>query len=298
MIIKELPTPFPFYTDIRRKHANRENCHNGLIDALLCPNDSVLPFQFRTLATSAPTVTTFKLINSITGAETNLSSDISKLSKVKRKGYYNIIYPGEPLSVTIACGVYYVFIELSTGQQFFSEDLKVVNYNTASMPYMRIDWNQNCSIDNLVYQVGTTFAIVDEAGNPIIDESGQVVVTEDASTSNNIYTNRVWLDSYIANSNEDIVEEVEKDGIGNEILLSSKMVTQLKFSEVLPTFLKTAFSAAQLHRNILLVTAGEVLSLPVTRLKINVSEEGSGCGWFVEFTFEVDQVLYQGLCCS
>ena len=298
MIRTEIPLPFVFYTDRSRQHRFRKNCAGQIMDGLLAPNDSLLPFQIRVSSLTAPTITSWELFsvcgqvmtggeiitdelgNPITdelgnpltteyvlgtgGVDYNLTSQAGLISILSHNGGYNLIYNGGGLSSILACGFYESKIVLSTGETLWSEVFHVVEFSRLNMPYLRLCWKNPCGLQNIAYPVG--------------------------------YRNEVYFDSFISNSEPEVIEEVEKDGIDMEIMIFSKIVNKLRFSEVVPDYLKTAIMAMKVHKEIFIKEEG-LSEIAVSRAIIAPSIEGGGCFSFVDILLEVDNVLYNSACC-
>lgn len=297
MITNELPLGFPIYDKREKQNRYRANCY-GSDRGLLSPTDVLLPFQFRVTPGSAPTIASWVLNNVNTGAVINLTAQAALITIQAHAGGYNIYYNGDALASALSCGIYEMVITLSTGEIVYSELFNVTGYTSGNMPFMRISWANYCAVNNIFYAAGTGAIIQTELGDDILTEDDNPFLIEDDAAGSVAFANVVYLDSFLSHSDPELVEVVEKDGLGGENVVFSKMINRMKFSEVVPDFLKTAFMAIPLHKVIKVLTKSGTHDITVSRFKITSNAEASGCFSFVDITLEMDAVLYQDACCS
>jgi hypothetical protein len=110
------------------------------------------------------------------------------------------------------------------------------------------------------------------------------------------YSNCLYLDSFLAHSEPQYTEEVEKDGIDTEIVVFSKITNRFVFSEVVPDFLLSAMAAIPVCREIALSDPHAEISMEVTRARFTSNVESAGCFSFIEMQLEVDDEMYRTAC--
>ncbi len=332
MIINELKLPFPIYRRRLRQNRFRENCAGAMGWRLIMPKNAFLPFQFRVEGLEyAPTVAQWKLnrvcpqfvttvVNgefsqefedsqfpvqeqgstteipstlvitydnlldglgdplldgngdpiltgevSISGETANLGGIIaSHLEVVTMGNGFNIIYKGQPFDFALPCGYYEMFFKLSNGMSFWSEVFQVVEFPVHQMPYMALTWYNDRNLEKICYETG--------------------------------YQSRIYLDSFIANSEPVLTETVKADGLGVEVPVSVVVTDKFVVSEVVPDYMKNALSTAPVCVHMLIDDPKTEVSFAATRTRVSTSPEEGGCFSFVEFQFEVDNETFRTGC--
>jgi hypothetical protein len=300
MIVTELPLPFQWYPHRLRQERFRENCIGLLPWELFVTQESMLPFQFQIPkgAGDPPTIEEWNLYNacedneipgvgileeggdpileeegdevySESDPDTPLISlaslDIDLIEIIDNGNFYNIIFKGQTLSAPLPCGLYEASIKFSDGSVWWSEVFRVIGRVNGKYPYLLLKWKHTCDLGGIIYSTG--------------------------------YENKLFLDSFLAHTEPDLLEEVEKDGAGTEVVKFSKFTFKYRFSEIVPDYIKEALVAMTLHRIKTVTDRSGLISFQVSRARVNSSVEGGGCFSFVDILLEQDQVLIATSCC-
>lgn len=261
MIYSELPLVFPWYDSLLKQNRFRKNCINIAPFKLITPNDALLPFQFTSPHSELKTIIEWKIFNEDGLQVKDLDSDITKLKNKMIDGNQYTYYKGDQLSLSLPCGFYYSKIRFQDSTNYYVSELFFIsNFSINTHPdLLRITYKHTCDIGPIKY-----------------------------SSLDPDYQNILFLDSFITHSEPAYLEEVEKDGFGNETVVFNKYQNRFETQVVVPDFLKTAIVVMQLHKALSVVTNSGLNIVAINRLlvKTTIMELSAGCHSSVEIMFE------------
>lgn len=200
----------------------------------------------------------------VTGETYNLAGFINFLDVETHNGGHNVVYRGEPIPSSFDCGFYEIFIKLSNGLSFWSEVIRITEFDIQAMPFLKIGFSNPVNLEKIVYAGG--------------------------------FENRIYLNSFVAHSEPSLTEEVVKDGLNQDVVIAAVSTDRFVLSELVPDYLKTAISAAPVCRTIYVEEPKTMLSFQASRLRVSSTVEGNGCFSVVELQFEVDNELFRTAC--
>jgi len=261
MIYSELPLAFPWYDSLLKQNRFRKNCLHAVPFKLITPMDALLPFQFCNPNTELKAVVEWKILNEDGLPVKDLHSDIGKLNNKIIDGKQYTYYKGDQLNLSLPCGYYYSKIRFQDSNSYYYSELFFIgNFLRDSNPdLLRITYKHTCDIGPIKY-----------------------------TSLDTDYQNVFFLDSFITHSEPAYLEEVEKDGFGNETVVFNKYQNRFETQAVVPDFLKTAVVVIQLHKSVSVVTNNGLNTIAINRLMVKaaIMELSGGCESSVDLTFE------------
>lgn len=224
MIYDELPLPLVFYDDILKQDRFKENNKSDIFK-LLALNDRLIPFQFRDADTQS--LTSIGVYREDGTLLTNLQLNL--FSSISISGFKYFIWNANQAlkntsgaNISLPCDRYYLRANL-TSKVYFSEIFTVIDN---PLDYLMLEWtNINGDVDPVYYQSG--------------------------------YKSRLYIDTFITKGIPSIEINQDKDGFGNPVILSKKMVENYEISlELVPNYLLDAINFMSLHDKIFVRTKG------------------------------------------
>lgn len=135
-----------------------------------------------------------------------------------------IMHRGAPLPKQLPCGKYYMIIEQSNGEVFYSEVITVKDFVPQQSPYILLEWRNECDMSDVVYK-----SIGDELD----------------------YWNRLYIDGPISKAEYSIKEEGEEDGNQNlNITFQKWEKSQTLLIPKAPEFITDSLTVIRLHDSI------------------------------------------------
>ena len=265
---KELPTIFPFYTDIAHQNERIENRRNVCPFKLLSPENALLPFQFEINKTSPPP-DRWEIVSADGFNSIDISNNLNLISVYEFTERKVAVYFGEELTfiyesinkiLKLETGRYFTRFVFPDGDYLVSEIFTVPDrkFKNAESPdnLLRIDfWN-------------------DSDVNPIIYRDG--------------WRQTIFLDTFIHIATPEIEEDVEADGNGSDVPTFQKLILKYKFSDDVPDYIKIALISLQMSDHVKLTAIGR--SGEVDRVSITATPDDSGSN-IVDVVFENDIII-------
>lgn len=261
MIYSELPLAFPWYNNLYKQNRFRRNCLNVKPFKLITPNDALLPFQLYRAGDALKSIAEWKVFNSDGSMVKDLIAEVAKLNNKLIDDKQYTWYKGDVLSLDLPCGFYYSRIRYDEESvYYFSEVFFISNFSIAGNPdFLRITYKHTCDIGPVKY------------------------ASMDAE-----YQNILFLDTFLTHTEPAYIEEVEKDGFGNETVVFNKFQNRYITQFIVPDYLKTAIVVLQIHKAASIVTNNAVNAIAVNRLfvKTSIVEDAGGCESLIDLTIE------------
>jgi hypothetical protein len=287
MDIKTLPTAFPWY--IKKSLQNRFRLNAKPYEwGLITPKNSLLPFEFYypdSYTDSGGTVTLTSdpqewLIFDINDnmVATLSAASIALIRKSTKENNQYFYFSSDALTVSgggalsLSPGLYYSRIKLGPDpgtlyDYFYSEVFLVpeCQFTTATapdqIPFLRLEWYNDSDIRPIFYN--------------------------DISAGLPRFRNVVYLDTFIHQSEPEIIQDGEKDGNDEVVPIFQKCLLRYSLTEYVPDFLKLAFVIMQMHDHVLLTTENANRSFEVSKIvSVNTSPDMGGAFSTVEILFE------------
>lgn len=267
MVFEEFPLPLTFYDDKSKQNRFKENISSSDIFNLWALNDKLIPFQFRNELGAA-----ISLLE-IYDDEDNLIVTLKKemIESIPVAGYqYFIWHSAESFKLItdvlldLDCGKYYLKVSFSTGQiplysEVFSSIDDITNYFT-------LEWRNDIGdIDPVYYGSG--------------------------------YRNRIYSDTFITKGVPTVELETEKDGFGNTVVISRRMINNYDFSlMVTPNYIIDALNFMALHDDISLNTKGGVRAGTIENVEVEQDQIELFAYWGVTVKFNQPMFYFSGSC--
>lgn len=269
MIFSELPLSFPIYKNQAFQNRFRKNCY-GKEYKLLCPSDSLLPFQFYFVSTTVVPVSEWKIYSTSGSLVKDLNASIgthikTSLRDDKQYNFYNgSILPGTPLP----CGYYEMRIAFTGIEGYYYSEVfySFGKLKSQTTEFIKIVYRNECNI-------------------------GPIQYTDSETTVNDTvypFQNEIYLETFITHTEPLLEIETEKDGYNNELVTFSKFNNRLLTEVVVPDYLKSAILMLQLHKSIALIDQLDLRTIAISRVFVKTQQlpETSDCMSLVQLTFE------------
>lgn len=266
MIFDEFPIPLTFYDDKSKQNKFKENAGNADVFNLWAVNNSILPFQFRNiLGTVLISLQVFSDNDVLTA-----SLKPAMLLSDTVSGFQYFTWLGdEPFAMlngdllNLACGKYYLKATFSDLNPFYSEEFTVMKNPDE---FFIIEWTSSVGdIDPVYYGSG--------------------------------YKNRLYSDTFITKGVPTVEVDTEKDGFGNTVVLSRRMINNYDFSLLLaPEAIVQAVNFMALHDTVLINTKQSVRSGLIENITIDQDQIGNLALWEVTVKFNQPQFYFSGSC--
>lgn len=261
MLKTELKLPFVFYSAIEKQHRYRPQNLAQNTFALIAPDNRLMPFQIKRTKPAEPdTITEFKLydLNGIDIAD--LIAFVSLIEEKHTATHEYLTYKGNVLTNLIfAPGCYYAKIIKGT-DSYFSE---IFSTKTDISVYLKLEWNNSCDIDPVLYQTG--------------------------------YSNTVYLDTYTEPIPPELNEEGEADGAGEFIPTLQRIVHKHKIEVFGPDYLLDALAFMQIHDNINITDSTDTSKIERVKVAPDYGENYAGS---CKIEFELPGNYIRTNCCS
>lgn len=173
----------PIYDDLAHLAQFRKDMGLGRYNTFLCSQSSLIPFQVGAASVGGdPSPTSFKLVNAVSGAETNVSSGLFTAECYNGTDYLITFKGGAPAG--LVRGSYYFRIPLSDGRNLYSDVFLACSERANAAMYVKWfdtrDW-----VSGAYYGDG--------------------------------YFNALWIESQFARPKVEYSEEVVEDGYGYQL---------------------------------------------------------------------------------
>jgi hypothetical protein len=277
MIFNELPTAFPWYDKKEKQNRYRENAEKLDTWGLITPKNALLPFQFWRSTTSSVTGWTIK--DAVTDANV-ASLDAASLGKIRgatKEGRSYVYYAGEALATSggalaLLKGLYYSVLTFADASVWYSETFYVPGCSFltgAAADFLKLEWYNDTDIRPIFYN----------------DKDGGGIP---------YFRNVVYLDTFITQSEPEIIEDGEKDGNDEAVPTFTKAVIRYRITDLVPDYLKKALVLSQMHDHIFLTTRKAIRSGEVLRLETTSAPEAFGGLSSIDLLFEEDLLTKKG----
>lgn len=268
MLFNEIPTAFPFYDKIQKQDRFNPNVDEraGLYK-FISPTNAIPPFQLFTPNTWTPNV--FRIYDAATDSifASVAATPVRSRSIAGGKYWY---YDGSTLTRTPSGALslepnnYYYAVFGNGSDLYYSEIFFVPSCTftagATDTEFLRIEWYNKSDIAPLFYN----------------DLTGGV----------SYFKNRVYLDTFIHEPEEEIIVEGTPDGNGTTIETFTKVIRRRRITDVVPGYLKTALMLLPLHDVIHFTTPGGVRSGTVERVTVESQSEEGGALFTVTIVLE------------
>lgn len=287
-IFNDLPTAFPWYNTTAKQ--NRFRPHNGTIKewGLISPNNALLPFEYAitipvgvTFGTTVSAWQIFDLNDQLVA--TIASGNFSKIHATTKDGRQYVYYGGDALTgLSLSTGHYYSKITLTDGLGndwfIYSEVFQVPEciFSTttaaAQIPFLKLEWYNDSDLSPIFY-------------NDIVGGIPR-------------FRNVVYLDTFVHQSEPEIIADGEKDGYDETVETFQKCLLKYRITEIVPDFLKLAFVVMQMHDHVKLTTEYGLRSGEMHKLTTATTSEQGGAFSTVDILFEEDVAMIKKACAT
>lgn len=274
MIHKELPTVFPWYSNIRNQNRYRENASKACGYKLISPKNSLLPFQI--LGETNETISSWK-IYTLCGIEIDITNNISKILRRTYVDGRRLYYRGDELlssagtPLRLEANSYYSVITTNRNRHY--SEVFCVPQDSFQVQersnYIKIEFWNSCDIAPIMYKDG----------------------------SETPWKQVIYIDTFIHTSEPEVEEDGERDG--NDMLIPTfqRMVVRYRFTALVPDFVKIAITSLQMHDNIEVTTERDGRSGRVDRISATSSVDDSGAFSIIDVLLD-QLVMTKTACCS
>lgn len=122
-IFNEIPTPFRFYDDEKKRNENKLQCQQEAKYQLITPQHLLLPFMI-VRDYQIEDIGTFKIITENGASEYNLDTSLITRKTLGGKDYF--VYKGDAHGLMLDCGYYYCEVADEYGRTYYSERFYVM----------------------------------------------------------------------------------------------------------------------------------------------------------------------------
>lgn len=291
MLLEELKVPFRWYDAENIIDPLEEIKCKGFNYKLITPKDRLLPIMLRWPKAVDPDYPiSWKIYNYESSAEVaDLTSvGLALLHYYSFGDFDYIIYKGEYLGINLESGYYYSVIELDGGKQFrsvrfwvdcdaigntlgedfsddFNEDFGPLNVAGGLRKYTKLEWWNDCDIDNLLYQTG--------------------------------YHNILYIDSDLRRDAPEIIEEGGEDGKKDFVPTFVKYIDKVNISDFVPEYVVTALLAIRIHKNVVVTTKGNLYTGKAKSFECQHTWQ-NGCYAFADCRFQQETRFLKANCCE
>lgn len=279
-LFKHLPTAFPIYDNINKQTRFKAK-DATYFPHLISPNNCVLPFQFRCNEDNVYP-SSWKLLDLDGNLVSDLTSQVYDINARNLNGFdyfwfasTNDMVIGDPATLKMKPGCYYLEFEFPSGNKYYSETFRVPqdSFSTNDLiqtKYVRIEWKNFGSIEPIFYP------------NEIVSAPE--------------FYNLIYLDSRITSSEPEIEEEVISDGNNVDVPIYQKAVIKYRLEAIVADYLKIALYTMILHDSRFLVTEGGLEIGEMENLSVESTVEEGGFCSTVSILFE-DNILLASKAC-
>jgi hypothetical protein len=277
MIFNELPTAFPWYDKKEKQNRYRENAEKLTSWGLITPRDALLPFQFWRGTTSAVTGWTIKNADTDSNAAVLDAASVAKIRGAVKEGRSYVYYAGEALStsagaLSLSKGLYYSVLTFADASVWYSETFYVPGCSFltgTAAEFLKLEWYNDTDIRPIFYN----------------DKDGGGIP---------YFRNVAYLDTFITQSEPEIIEDGEKDGNDEQVPTFTKALIRYRITELVPDYLKKALVLMQMHDHVTLTTRKGTRSGELLRLETATAPEAFGGLSSIDIIFEEDLLIKKG----
>jgi hypothetical protein len=281
LVFDELPIAFPWYDKIEKQQKYRDNQKVANSFRLITPSDALLPFEI--LVPEPLPVTSWMIYDCCDTPIIDLSPNISFFKGRNTNNGTYIYYNGNKLSAIVGGqtnflkllpGEYYSVIKVGTVYTRYSERFYIpessfsVNDPATSIPYLKVVFSNSCDIDPVLY----------------------------AGPSGDFFTQVVYLDTFIHQSDPEFEEDGERDANDNVIPSFQKMVVNYTFSVAVTDFIKIALTSLQMHSSITVTTAKGVRIGNIEGITTSAAVQDNGVFTVLDIKFRQIIMTKHGCC--
>ena len=277
LLFKEIPTSLPIYDSLNKQDRFRAVCQYECSYRNIAHHLALPAFQFDGALTAAVIGWEIKKID---GSTALVIPDVGPIHHkdlpvkgIRRFWFYSGI--GGYIDPPLEEGFYYYEIETNVSGIFYSEVFYIMA-QPAHQPnrykdVISLSWSNTLKdVADILYNI-----------DPIYGQ----------------YYNIVHLDAAIDSTEEELIEEVEADGNGEEIPVFQRLVVRYKMQVFLPEYLKRAFAIAQLHDYHGCNLNQGAGYIPIKNFRVDsATPDDGGCMYIVNLSFEQDIVLTNKSC--
>lgn len=271
LIYNEIPTAFPWYDNLQKQRRFTENAANNCDYKLICPDNSLLPFQLLVpVGFDAPTK--WEVLTMCGDLAIDISNNISKLKARQTTAGIYVYYSGDALKFSTANGsvnlkmpegMYYSKITFPDGTEYFSEMFAPTNDLSQ---FVKLEFWNGCDLQPIMYNgIG--------------------------------WKQLMYLDTFIHTGEPEIEEDGERDGEDTLIPTFQKLTIKYKFSALVPDFLKIAITSMQIHEEVYLTTGNGVRTGKIERMTTTATVESGGAYSTVDVSLE-QLIMSRDACCE
>lgn len=285
-IFNDLPTAFPWYDNVQKQNRFKLNVKSDDWAGLITPQNALLPFEYCFDPGGAVTIDPvaewkiYRLDDTL--AHTIDAGSYSLLHMTTKEGRIYVYYGGEGLTETgpalnMPAGFYYSKIRYGVSDLIlFSEVFYVpeCSFMTTSaadqIPFLKLEWYNNSDLRPIFY-------------NDIVSGVPR-------------FRNVVYLDTFVHQSEPEIIEDGEKDGNDETIATFIKCLLKYRITEFVPDYLKLALVVMQMHDVVKLTTPFGLRSGAMHKVTTNSQTEQGGAFSNVDIVFEEDVAMIKKAC--
>jgi hypothetical protein len=189
-----------------------------------------------------------------------------------------IMHCGANLPKQLPCGKYYMIIEQSNGEIFYSEVISIKDFVPQESPYVLLEWRNECDISDVIYKT---------VGDGCI------------------YWNRLYVDGPISKAEYSIKEEGEEDGNQTlNITFQKWEKSQTLLVPKAPEFLTDSLTVIRLHDTIKITNAlrkNQIVvspSIEVTKTEHDIQYIFSDCMANINLKLFLTDKIIDSTCCN
>lgn len=268
MVFDEFPLMLPFYDDKSKQNRFKENIPNDQVYDLWALNDRAIPFQFRTeLGATLSSIQIF-------------SEDDVLLFTVKK----------EMISSEAVSGYQYF-------TWFAAEPFKLTNDALLDIPCIKFYFKVNFSGVLIVPLYSEVMSVIEDESRYFVMEWSNNVGDIDPVYYGNGFINRMYSDTFVTKGIPTVELDTEKDGFGNTVVLSRRMINNYDFSLlVAPNFIIDAINFMSLHDDITISTKQGVRSGKIENVTIDQDQIDLYAYWGLTVKFNQPTFYFAGSC--
>jgi hypothetical protein len=206
--------------------------------------------------------------------------DAASLAKIRgaiKEGRSYVYYAGESLAtsggaLSLAQGLYYSVITFADASVWYSETFYVPGCSfvgTAAADFLKLEWYNDTDIRPIFYN----------------DKDGGGIP---------YFRNVAYLDTFITQSEPEIIEDGEKDGNDEQVATFSKAVIRYRITELVPDYLKKALVLMQMHDHVFLTTRNGIRTGEIKKMETASAAEAFGGLSTIDIIFEEEILIKKG----